>query len=61
MRFETQGSKTIVLIDTDGSSGRGRAVSFLTLKNISATALNNAKNFALIRTTITSIEYLYCY
>ncbi|MBW4613106.1 MAG: hypothetical protein KME21_07430 [Desmonostoc vinosum HA7617-LM4] len=46
LRFKTQGNNTIVLIDTDGSSGSGRAVKFVELNKVSATELNNANNFA---------------
>ena len=46
LRFETKGTSAIVLIDPDGSSGKGHAVNFITVSNVSTAALNNAINFA---------------
>ncbi len=46
LRFKTHGNDTKVLIDPDGSSGRGRAVTFIAASNVSVTAVNNAINFA---------------
>jgi hypothetical protein len=43
--FETQGSNTIVLIDPDGSSGRGRSIKFLKINNVTATDVNSTVNF----------------
>ncbi|MBE9034009.1 beta strand repeat-containing protein [aff. Roholtiella sp. LEGE 12411] len=47
LRFETQGSDTIILIDPDGSSGRSRALNLTVVSDVSATSLNNANNFAI--------------
>ncbi|MEH2467711.1 choice-of-anchor Q domain-containing protein [Nostoc sp.] len=46
LRFDTKGTSAIVLIDPDGSSGKGHAVNFIIVSNVSTAALNNAINFA---------------
>jgi len=45
LRFQTQGNQTLVLIDIDGSAGQRSAVELVRLRNVSANALNDSKNF----------------
>ncbi|MBW4615680.1 MAG: hypothetical protein KME21_20865 [Desmonostoc vinosum HA7617-LM4] len=45
LRFEKTGTDTMILIDPDGSSGHGRGMKMITVKNLSVSAVNQAKNF----------------
>ncbi|WP_341530898.1 choice-of-anchor Q domain-containing protein [Nostoc sp. UHCC 0302] len=47
LQFDSQGSNTVVLIDPDGTAGKSRAITFLTLQNIAASSLNNSVNFVI--------------
>jgi hypothetical protein len=46
LQFSSQGSNTAVLIDPDGTSGKGRAVRLVTVDKLSTSALNKSVNFA---------------
>ncbi|WP_341531797.1 choice-of-anchor Q domain-containing protein (plasmid) [Nostoc sp. UHCC 0302] len=46
LQFASQGSNTVVLIDPDGTAGKGRAVKLVTVENVSTSALNKSVNFA---------------
>ncbi|WP_341525056.1 choice-of-anchor Q domain-containing protein [Nostoc sp. UHCC 0302] len=45
LRFQAQGNNTQVWIDPDGSSGKGRAVKFLNLNNVTPSSVKNPNNF----------------
>ncbi|WP_193200974.1 hypothetical protein [Nostoc sp. MG11] len=46
LQFAPQGSNTAVLIDPDGTSGKGRAARLVTVDKVSTSALNKSVNFA---------------
>jgi Domain of unknown function (DUF4347)/FG-GAP-like repeat/Calx-beta domain/RTX calcium-binding nonapeptide repeat (4 copies)/FG-GAP repeat len=46
--FSARGSDAIVNLDPDGFAGTGRSRLYITVKNVSVTALNNTNNFVFI-------------
>lgn len=47
LTFVDSGADSVIFIDSDGSSGAGRATPFILVENIASATLNNANNFVI--------------